>query len=102
MDRTLYGLAAIDQGPVMREALLEELGSSASFPHWAASALGEHFVEDVGALAELRSMILGDPARASMVANAAYSVLGADDVIKRLMGHTPLVGCLAKFKCLAL
>ena len=85
MDRTLDSLAAIDQGPVMREALLRELGSSSSFPHWAASALGEHFVEDVGALAELRSMIMGDPARASMVANAASSVLGPDDVIKRLM-----------------
>ena len=47
MDRTLYSLAAIDQGPVMREALLRELGSS-SFPHWAASALEEHFVGDVG------------------------------------------------------
>ena len=65
MDRTLHSLAAIDQGPVMREALLKELGSSSSFPHWAASALGEHFVEDVGALAELRSMIMGDP-RASV------------------------------------
>ena len=85
MDRTLYSLAAIDQGPVMREALLRELGSSSSFPHWAASALGEHFVEDMGALAELRSMIMGDPARASMVAIAASSVLGPDDVIKRLM-----------------
>ena len=85
MDRTLHSLAAIDQGPVMREALLKELGSSSSFPHWAASALGEHFVEDVGALAELRSMIMGDPARASMVANAASSVLGPDDVIKRLL-----------------
>ena len=85
MDRTLHSLAAIDQGPVMREALLKELGSSSSFPHWAASALGEHFVEDVGALAELRSMIMGDPARASMVANAASSVLGPHDVIKRLL-----------------
>ena len=85
MSRTLYYLAAIDQGPVMREALLGELGSASSFPHWAASALGEHFVEDVGALAELRSMIMGDPVRASMVANAASSVLGPDDVIKRLM-----------------
>ena len=85
MGRTLYSLAAIDQGPVMRDALLKELGSSSSFPHWAASALGEHFVEDVGALAELRSMIMGDPARASMVANAASSVLGPDDVVKRLL-----------------
>ena len=85
MDRTLYSLAAIDQGPVMREALLKELGSSSSFPHWAASALDEHFIEDVGALVELRSMIMGDPARASMVANAASGVLGPDDSIKRLM-----------------
>ena len=83
MARSLYSLGAIDQGPVMREALLRELGSS-PFPHWSASALQEHFVEDVGALAELRSLIMGDPARASMVANAAFSVLGPDDVIKRL------------------
>ena len=85
MDRTLYSLAAIDQGPVMREALLKELRSSSSFPHWAAAALGEHFVNDVGAVAELRSMIMGDPTRASMVANAASSVLCPHDVIKRLI-----------------
>ena len=74
MARSLYSLGAIDQGPVMREALLRELGSS-PFPHWSASALQEHFVEDVGALAELRSLIMGDPARASMVANAAFQRL---------------------------
>ena len=85
MDRTLYSLAAIDQGPVMREALLKELRNSSSFPHWAASALGEHFAEDVDALTELRSMIMGDPARASMVANAASSVLGPHDLVKRLL-----------------
>ena len=85
MDRTLYSLASIDQGPIMRDTLLNKLGSPSSFPHWAASALGEHFVEDVDALAELRSMIMGDPARASMVANAACSVLGPDDVVKRLL-----------------
>ena len=84
MERTLFKLAAIDQGPVMREALLRALGSS-SFPHWAASALAEHFGGDVDALAELRSTIMGDPARASMVANAAFSVLGPDDLIQRQM-----------------
>ena len=84
MERTLFSLAAVDQGPVMREALLRGLGSS-SFPYWAASALVEHFGGDVDALAELRSIIMGDPARASMVANVASSFFGPDDVIQRLM-----------------
>ena len=83
-ERTLFSLAAIDQGPIMREALLRNL-RSASFPHWAASAMEEHFSGDADALAELRSIIMGDPTRASMVANAASSVLGPDDVIQRLM-----------------
>ena len=84
LDRTLFSLAAVDQGPVMRDTLLKGLANS-SFPHWAAAALAEHFVGDADALAELRSTIMGDPRRASMVANAVYSVLGPEDVIPRLL-----------------
>ena len=84
MEPSLYGLAAVDQGPLMRNALLSDLVNS-SFPHWAAEALVEHFHEDPEAIAQLRSTIMGDPARASMVANAASSVLAPQDVIPRLM-----------------
>ena len=68
----------------MRNALLSDLVNS-SFPHWAAGALVEHFLGDPDALAQLRSIIMGDPARASMVANAASGVLNPQDVIPRLM-----------------
>ena len=68
----------------MRDALLRDLLNS-SVPHWAAAALVEHFAGDSDALNELRSIIMGDPARASMVANAASSVLDPEDVIPRLM-----------------
>ncbi len=84
MERTLYSLAAVDHGPVMRETLLRGLANS-SFPHWAAAALGEHFGGDEEVLAELRSVIMGDPRRASMVANVASTVLNAGEVIPRLM-----------------
>ena len=84
MARSLFILAAIDQGPVMREALLRELEDS-PFPHWAVSALTEHFEGDVEALAELRSAFMGDPERASKVANVASSILSAQDVVQRLM-----------------
>ena len=47
-------------------------------------------------------MIMGDPARASMVANAASSVLGPDDVVKRLLDILRSLGGLAKLKWLAL
>ena len=85
MERTLFGLAAVDQGQVMRDALLKDLANS-SVPHWAAAALAEHFDGDADVRAELQSIIMGDSARASMVANAASGVLGPEDVIQRLMG----------------
>ena len=84
MGRELFNLAAIDQGPIMKEALLRDIGSS-SFPHWAAAALEEYFSGDTDAQAELRSIIMGDPARASLVANAATGLLGPDGAIRRLM-----------------
>ena len=83
-ERSLFSLAAVDQGLLMRDALLRDLINS-SVPHWAAAALVEHFAGDSDALNELRSIIMGDPARASMVANAASSVLDPEDVIPRLM-----------------
>ena len=80
----LLSLAAVDQGPVMRDTLLKGLANS-SVPHWAAAALAEHFGGDADALAELRWIFMDEPGRASMVANAAYSVLGPEDVIPRLL-----------------
>ena len=85
MERTLFGLAAVDQSQVMRDALLKDLANS-SVPHWAAAALAEHFDGDADVRAELQSIIMGDPARATMVADAASGVLGPEDVIQRLMG----------------
>ena len=84
MARTLFSLAVIDQGPVMRDALLRELEDS-PFPHWAATALAEHFEGDVETLAELRSVFMGDPVKASKVANVASSILSPQDVVQRLM-----------------
>ena len=82
--RGLFGLAAIDRGPVMKDALLKDLANS-STPHWAAAVLVEHFDGDPDVRAELRSVIMGNPERASMVANVAPRVLAPDDVIPRLM-----------------
>lgn len=84
MERSLFSLSAVDQGPLMRNALLSDLVNS-SFPHWAADALVEHFHEDPEAIAQLRSVIMGDPARASKIANVISSVLDIEDVLPRLM-----------------
>ena len=84
MDRSLLNLAAVDQGPIMRDTLLKSLVSS-STPHWAARALAEHFSGDGDVIAELRSIFMDEPGRASMIANAAYSVLSPEDVISRLL-----------------
>ena len=84
MDRALFALASVDQGPLMRDALVKNLANS-SVPHWAAAALVEHFPGDADALDQLRSIIMGDPERASMVVNAASSVLTPENLIPRLM-----------------
>ena len=97
MEPDLFNLAAIDQGPVMRETLLKALTNS-PFPHWAAAALAEHFAEDSDTMAQLRSIIMGDPARASMVANAASSVLSPMDVIPKDDGITPLARKLSSLR----
>ena len=83
-DRELFSLAAIDQGPMMKNTLLEALAKS-SMPHWAAAALAAHFGDDPEVQAELRSVILGEPVRAAMVAQVAPRVLSPVEVIPRLM-----------------
>ncbi|MCA1673162.1 MAG: hypothetical protein LC799_13500 [Actinobacteria bacterium] len=83
-ERTLFELAAIDHGPRMRQALLRDL-SSASFPHWAAGALSEHFRDDAEVTATLRHALDGDAVRASMVANAAPRVFNAKEAVDRLL-----------------
>ena len=84
LERSLFSLAAVDQGPLMENALVRNLANS-SVPHWAAAALAEHFPGDSDALDKLRSIIMGDPGRASMVASAVSSVLSSEEVIPRLM-----------------
>lgn len=80
----LFGLAGVDRGPAMREALLARL-TSASWPHWEAAALAEHFGDDRDVRVALRAVLQGDVQRASMVANVATSVLDRDEVIPRLL-----------------
>lgn len=84
IDAVLFNLAAIDQGPMMRDALLRALAESSN-PHWAAAALVEHFGDYPQVQAELRSVIMGEPVRAAMVANVAAQVLSPVEVIPRLM-----------------
>ena len=83
-DWRLLGLAAVDRGPAMK-SLLIELAASGSWPHWAAGALVDYFGDDVESRAALRSVLMGDPVRASMIANAAPKALGLDEAIPRLL-----------------
>ena len=83
-DRELWGLAAVDRGPMMKAALLEDLVNS-SWPHWASEALVKYFGDDVDARTALHSVLMGDPVRASMIANAATKVLAAGEVVPRLL-----------------
>ena len=80
----LHGLAAVDRGPNIKRALLAELSDS-PFPHWAASALAEYFSEDSDARAALRSALMGDPVRASMIANVATKVLDPREAVRHLL-----------------
>lgn len=84
MDTDLFELAAVDQGPKMRQVLLQSLTTS-SFPHWAAEALTQYFIGDSEVRATLRSALLGDPRRASRIATVAGRVLDADEVLPRLL-----------------
>lgn len=83
-DVELHNLAAIDQGPRMRAALLQELGESSN-PHWASGALSEHFLDDEEVHETLKSMLASDPAKASQIANAAPEVFDSNEAIERLL-----------------
>jgi hypothetical protein len=72
--------AAIDRGPVIRETLLRHVREG-GFPHWASRALVDNFAADQTVLDELRSLLLGDPGKASAVANAASVVLGPANTV---------------------
>ncbi len=84
LDRELFGLAAVDHGPVMKETLLEALETS-SWPHWPAEALISHFSDDAEVRTALHSVMMGDPTRASMICNVATRVLATDEVLPRLL-----------------
>ncbi len=80
----LWRLAAVDRGPMMKTALLEDLATS-PWPHWSADALVDYFGEDADARDALHSVLMGNPVRASMVANVATSALATGEVIPRLL-----------------
>ena len=83
-DRELYYLAAIDRGSIMKQTLLESLGES-GFPHWAAGALAKYFGDDKDVQVKLRSTLLGEGVRASMIVSVAPQVLSKDEIIPRLL-----------------
>lgn len=83
-ERELYEFSAVDRGPVMKKALIEELDSS-TWPHWAAEALAEFFSDDADARIALGRALMGDAPMASRVANVASRVLPRDQVIPRLL-----------------
>lgn len=80
----LFFLASVYQGPVMKEALLEDLGTS-PWPHWAAEALTNHFSDHSDVHAALRAMLMGEAVRASMVGNVATKVLTTTEIIPRML-----------------
>ena len=82
--RMLFGLAATDQGPLMKEALLRDLHQS-SWPHWSARALALYFAADSDSRDALSAVLKGEPKRASMIANVAHLVLEPDELAPRLL-----------------
>ena len=80
----LFFLASVDQGPVMKEVLLEDLATS-PWPHWAAEALTVHFSDHPDVRNELRSILMGDPVRASKIANVGTRILTTTEIIPRLL-----------------
>lgn len=82
-DTELHTLAAVDQGPRLRSALLAEVHTS-GVPHWAADALATHWADDEEAQDALRTLLHGEPGRASLVSNSAVRVLGAEAAQERL------------------
>jgi len=83
MDMYLHALANVDRGPVIRAELLKSVtvGGTA----WAADALATHWAEDAGVQDVLRSVLDGEPERASWVAISAVRVLGRAAAIERLL-----------------
>ncbi|WP_371599974.1 NACHT domain-containing protein [Streptomyces sp. NBC_00564] len=82
-DTELHALAAVSQGPRLRSALLAEVHTS-GVPHWAADALATHWADDKEVQDALRTLLHGEPGRASLVSNAAVRVLGAEAAQERL------------------
>ena len=80
----LFYLAGIDRGPVMKETLLKSLEDS-PWPHWAAMALADYYDGDADVRAALASVLLGEPVRASMIANVTAKVLPHCETIPRLL-----------------
>ena len=76
--------AAIDHGPLMKDALLHDLTTS-SFPHWSAEALTRYFSDDTEVRVMLQSMLMGEAHVASMISNVATRVLASDVVVPRLL-----------------
>ena len=83
--RELRFLASVDQGPAMKEALLDDLVTS-PWPHWAAEALTAHFRDHPDVHRALREMLMGEPVRASMIASVGIRILTTTETIPRLLG----------------
>lgn len=84
-DVLLHSLAQIDRGPRMRQALLDRVAEEGSFPHWAASALVEHFADDEEVMETLRQALKGPPEGASRIAGVALAALGPEAGRSRLL-----------------
>ena len=80
----LHELAAIDQGPRMRSALLRAL-TQASFPHWPASALLDHFSDDPEVISTLREALTTDLTTTARLGSFAGRVLGHERGRERLI-----------------
>lgn len=81
----LHALAAIDQGPRMKDVLLRALADS-TVPHWPASALLENFADDPEVVSALREALMSDSVRAARLGSFARKVLGSASGRERLLG----------------
>lgn len=105
-DMELHELAAIDQGPRMRTALLQALDES-SVPHWAASALLDHFTGDPEVTSRLHRALTTDPVTTARLGGFAGRVLGNEggrgrllEVLRALAG-TPALQSQARYDTIA-
>jgi hypothetical protein len=83
-DIELFVLAAVDRGPIIKNALLAGL-KKPHFVHWNAAALTQYFLHDEDVRVILGEQLMGNAIRASKIANAAVSVLNTDMVVQRLL-----------------